>query len=39
MTNLRKFLSNNSPLFALGAAILGLSAMALCIGAGLYVHA
>jgi hypothetical protein len=35
MTNLRSFLSNYSPMFALGAAIIGLYAMAICIGCGL----
>jgi hypothetical protein len=35
MPKLRSFLTNYSPLFALGAAIFGIYAMAICIGCGL----
>jgi hypothetical protein len=35
MAPLRSFFTNNSPMFAVCAAILGLYAMALCIGCGL----
>ncbi len=35
MFNFRTFLSNNSPIFALGAAILGLVVMTVCIGVGI----
>ena len=35
MTKLRTFISNNSTFFALGAAILGLCVMTICIGCGL----
>jgi hypothetical protein len=35
MTNLRSFLSTYSPILALGAVILSLYAMAMCIGFGL----
>jgi hypothetical protein len=35
MANLRTFLSNYSPMFALGAAIIGLYAMAISIGVAL----
>jgi hypothetical protein len=35
MPELRSFLTNYSPMFALGAAIIGLYAMAICIGCGL----
>lgn len=39
MANLRSFFTTYSPLFALGAAILGLYSMAVCIGCGLNFHA
>jgi hypothetical protein len=35
MVNLRSFLTYNTPVFAVCAAILGLYAMALCIGCGI----
>ncbi len=35
MTKLRSFVSNYSPMFAVTAAIIGLYAMAICIGVGL----
>jgi hypothetical protein len=35
MTNLRSFFSNYSPMFAVFAAIIGLYAMAICIGTGI----
>ena len=35
MTNLRTFLSTYSPMLALGAVILSLYAIAMCIGLGL----
>jgi hypothetical protein len=35
MTNLRNFASNNSPMFAMLAAIIGIYMMAICIGCGL----
>jgi hypothetical protein len=35
MANLRNFVSNNSPIFAMVAAIIGIYAMAICIGCGL----
>jgi hypothetical protein len=38
MASFRSFISTYSPLFILGAAILGLYVMAICIGFGLNVH-
>jgi hypothetical protein len=38
MASLRSFIFTYSPLFTLGVAILGLYAMAICIGFGLNVH-
>jgi hypothetical protein len=35
MTNFRSFVSTYSPILAVGAAIIGLYAMAICIGCGL----
>jgi hypothetical protein len=35
MTNLRSFLNNYSPMFAVFAAIIGLYTMAICIGTGI----
>lgn len=35
MTKFRSFLNNNGAFFALGAAIVGLAFMTICIGAGL----
>lgn len=38
MKSFRRFSSNYSPLFALGAVILGLYVMAACIGLSLNLH-
>jgi hypothetical protein len=38
MASLRSFISTYSPLITLGAAILGLYVMAICIGFGLNPH-
>ena len=35
MANFRNFVSNYSPIFAMVAAIIGIYAMAICIGCGL----
>jgi hypothetical protein len=38
MKSFRRFISNYSPIFALGAVIAGLYVMAACIGLSLNVH-